>query len=382
MKASMKFWVMTALGLGLSGCGGGGDSGGVTGPVILVPTLEISSVQKVGATAVPNANAAAKPSLISAAFSKAGRFSFGTGVAFAAHCPDPALFATSFDVEGGKVWIKEAYAILDEVEFETEPSTDSAETGPFALDLTNNDDNVGQAISVNVPAGNYNAIKFRIKRMDDAPAPILNVTDAASFRGKLLNSSTKRRPSVYIAGTVQATAGDVCKEFVFIADHRWEVEIPFRNASSGAASVDAVLLFDLEGSFKTAMAGLGATAEGLIGEVGAGTEDNMGAQFLDGRTKDPDHGTPIAEAITAALPRNMKVFVQSSGTLDDNPKGSTLVEDNATRVSGDDNPSVSDLVETEIPGEVLLLQFAAGAPPAARLTLPWRNLQTTGCVLQ
>lgn len=350
MKGSTKFWVMAAIGLGLAGCGGGSDGTGVTGPVALVPTLEISSVQKVGATAIPNANAAAKPSLISAAFSKAGRFSFGTGFAFAAHCPDPALFATSFDVEGGKVWIKEAYAILDEVEFETEPSTDSAETGPFALDLTNNDDNVGQAIGVSVPAGSYNAIKFRIKRMDDAPAPILNVTDTASFRSKLLNSSAKRRPSVYIAGTVQATAGDLCKEFIFIADHRWEIKIPFKNVSGGAAAVDAVLLFDLEKAFKTAMTTLGATAATLSGEVGAGTVDNMGAQFLDGRTKDPDHGTPIAEAITAALPRNMKVFIQSSGAIDDNPKGSTTIEDNATRVSGDDNPSVSDLAETEIPG--------------------------------
>jgi hypothetical protein len=46
----------------------------------------------------------------------------------------------------------------------------------------------------------------------------------------------------------------------------------------------------------------------------------------------------------------MKIFVQSSGSMDDNPKGITLVEDNATRVSGDDNPSVSDLSENEIPG--------------------------------
>jgi hypothetical protein len=253
-------------------------------------------------------------------------------------------------VEGGKVWIKEAYAVLDEVEFETEPSTDSAEVGPFALDLTNTDDNVGQAVSVSAPAGNYSRIKFRIKRMDDAPAAILNVTDTASFRSKLMNSSTKRRPSIYIAGTIHSSAGDLCKDFIFIADHRWEVKIPFRSFSSGATTVDAVILFDLESAFKSGMSSLAATAQSLSGEVGAGSVDHMGAQFLDGRTKDPDHGTPIAEAITAALPRNMKIFVQSSGSMDDNPKGITLVEDNATRVSGDDNPSVSDLSENEIPG--------------------------------
>lgn len=347
MKIFLRFWVWVAIGSGIAGCGGGSGEGVAS---TTAPTLGIASVQKVGATAIPNLNVISKPSFISAAFSKAGRFPFGKGIAFAAHCPDPSLFATSFAVEGGKVWIKEAYAILDEVEFETEPSADSPENGPFALDLTHTDDNVGQAITVSVPAGDYTGIKFRVKRVEDAPAPILNVADPVSFRGKLLDGASKRRPSVYIAGTMESTAGDSCKDFIYIADHRWEVRIPFRTASGGATAVDAVLLLDLEGVFKSAMAASGATVQTLMGEVGAGAVDNMGGQYLDGRTQDPDHGTPLSKAITAALPNNVKVFVQSSGVMEDNPSGTTLVDDSATRVSGEDNPSVSDLQETEIPG--------------------------------
>lgn len=343
MKTFLKFWAMAAIGISLAACGGGGGGGTNT----TTPALGVASVQKVGATAIPNPDASSKPSVASVLM-KGGRMVFEPGAAFAATCPDPALFATSFAVQGGTVRIKEAYAILDEVEFETEPSTDSPEAGPFALDLTNTDDNVGQAINVSVPAGNYTAIKYRIKRVDDAPAPILNVTDPVSFRGKILDSAAKRRPSAYIAGTIEETAGGACTDFIFIADHRWEVRIPFQSGS--AAAIEAVLLFDLEGAFKSGMAASGATAQDLIAEVGTGTADNMGGVFLDGRTKDPNHGTPIAEAITAALPRNMKVFIQSSGAMDDNPEGTTLVDDSASRVSGDDHPSVSDLAETEIPG--------------------------------
>jgi hypothetical protein len=347
MKISLKVWFMVMIGFTAAACSTGSDVGGAGGGSggtdNTTPTLGITSVQKVGATAIPNPNTALKPTWISLPSPMKGRFS-GKGIAFAAHCAaDPSLFTTSFAVPGGKVWIKEAYAILDEVEFETAPSTGSPEVGPFALDLTNSDDNVGQAVGVSVPAGNYTGVKFRIKRLDDAPAPIFNVTDPASFRSKILDSSSKRRPSLYIAGTLEKTAGDSCKEFIFIADHRWEVRIPFRNTPSGTTAVEAILLFDLENAFKSGMTTSGADVQGLIGEVGAETTDYMGALFLDGRTKDPDHGTPIAEAIAASIPRSMKVFIQSSGAMDDNPKGATLVDDSAIRVSGDDHPSVSDL---------------------------------------
>lgn len=350
MRILSKFGMMILIGLAVAACsagsdfGGPGGTGGGGGGDNTTPTLGITSVQKMGATAIPNPKAASKPSLTSKALPMKSRFAFGNGLAFAAPCAvDPTLFTTSFSVEGGKIWIKEAYAILDEVDFEVEPSAASPEIGPFALDLTHTDDNVGQAINLSVPAGNYTGVKFRIQRLEDAPAPILNVADPASFRSKLLDNASGRRPSLYIAGTLEATAGDSCKEFIFIADHRWEVRIPFRNAASGTTAVEAVFLFDLEKAFKSAMTASGATLQALIGEVGAGTNDNMGAQFLDGRTKDPDHGTPVAEAIAAAIPRSMKVFVQSAGSMDDNPKGTTLVDDSALRVSGDDNPSVSDL---------------------------------------
>ncbi|TAK07473.1 MAG: hypothetical protein EPO39_06500 [Candidatus Manganitrophaceae bacterium] len=365
MKISFKFLGLAVIGLMVTACGGGGSGDG--GSDETVPTLGITSIQKVGATAIPNANTSSKPVFASKLFD--GGWILGPRHAFAQVTPCATDAPTSFAVSGGKIWINQAYTILDEVEFNREPSTTpSPEFGPFALDLTNTDANVGEAITVDIPQGNYSGVKYRIKRIeDDVNQPIKNVESVSAFRGKLVGDP-KRRPSVWVEGVIgvgsEGEGFSSCKDFIFVADHRWEVRIPLRSASAGSTAVNAVLFFDLEGAFKSGMSTSGATAQGLVGEVGAGTVDNMGPQFLDGRTKDSDHGTPAAKAITAALPSNVKVFSQSvtaTRGFDDNPSvsdlvnstapaGATVIDDSAVRVSGDDNPSVSDLAETEIPG--------------------------------
>lgn len=336
----LKFWMIAAVGLSVAACGGGGSDGTAT------PSLGISSVQKMGATAIPNP-AAAKPSFASN-FGKGINRLFSGGIANAQAAPCPTSAPASFDISGGKIWIHEAYAILDEVELKNQAAIDDPEFGPFALDLTDTDDNVGESIQVDAPAGNYTGVKFRVKRVEDEAMPILNVTNSAAFRSKVLDNNTKRRPSVYLVGTIEVTGGS-CKDFIFVTDHRWEVTIPFESASAGTTPVDAVILFDLAGAFNATLTASNANAQSLSDEVGQvlnqGSE-HMGAQYLDGRTKDPDHGTPLAEALTANLPGNMEVFVQGAGAIDANPNGTTVIDDSATRVSGDDNPSVSDLAET------------------------------------
>ena len=351
MKTSLnfKFWVIAAMGLSVTACGGGGSDGSSTS----TPTLGISSVQKMGATAIPNPAAAAKPSFASNLGKGVNRL-FSGGIANAAAVPCATNAATFFDITGGKIWITEAYAILDEVELKNEAAIDDAEFGPFALDLTDTDDNVGEAIQIDAPAGNYTGVRFRVKRVEDEATPILNVTDPAVFRSKVLDNGVKRRPSIWVKGAIgvgsEATSF-TCKEFTFVADHRWEVIIPFKSASTGATPVDAVILFDLEGAFKSMLTAQGKAAQDLSNEVGQVPprgDEWMGPEYLDGRTKDgrDRHGSDLAVALTAQLPSHMEVFVQSAGTIDANPNGTTVIDDSATRVTGDDNPSVSDLAET------------------------------------
>jgi hypothetical protein len=370
MKNVLRAWLLITIGLTFAACGGGGE-GGSDGGGAGNPTLGILSIQKLGATAIPNENVSSKPVFASNLFGKG--WGLGPRQAFAqTSCPVSA--PTTFVIPGGKVWVNQAYAILDEVEFDREPSTTpSPEFGPFALDLTNSDDNVGEAITVDVPEGNYSGVKYRIKRVDDnnddgTPMVILNVTDSAAFKNLIMDTNVKRRPSVWVEGVIgigsEAAGFSSCKSFTFITDHRWEVTVPFQSSSAGSTALDAVLLFDLSGAFNAALAG--SSAEALSAEVGqcsAEVVDRgecMGSVYLDGRTKDERHGTPLAKIITGEFPKHTEVFVQSvtaARGFDDNPSvsdmvestapaGTIVIDDSAVRVSGDDNPSVSDLAET------------------------------------
>lgn len=367
MKILLKFLGGAAIGLMVAACGGGGSGDG--GSDATAPTLGITSIQKVGATAIPNENVTSKPVFASNLFGKG--WSLAPRQAFAqTSCPESA--PTSFAIPGGKIWVNQAYAILDEVEFNREPSTTpSPEFGPFALDLTNTDSNVGEAITVDVPEGNYSSVKYRIKRIEDQAMPILNVADPGLFRSQVLDNDKKRRPSVWVEGMIgigsEAAGFSSCKSFTFVTDHRWEVTIPFSGgASDQPTALDAVLLFDLSGAFNAALTG--SSAEALSAEVGKcssevnGRGECMGSVYLDGRTKDERHGTPLAKKVTGEFPKHTKVFVQSvtaTRGFDDNPSasdqamvkstapaGTTAIDDSAVRISGDDNPSVSDLAET------------------------------------
>ena len=352
MKSYRQHAWASAMGMVLATCiSGCQDSGSNTGNETPAPNNNTPNsstlIQKLAVTAIPNAAVSMRSAVTAAVATQC-----------VANAP------TDFAINGGKVWISQAYVIVDEVEFDREPSTTaSPEFGPFAMDLTNTDANVGEAISVDVPAGTYSHVKYQIKRIeDDVSQPIKNVANVSAFRGALVGNP-KRRPSVWIEGTIGVGSDDVgfssCVDFKFVADHRWEIRIPLNSAQMSSSTMNAVVFFDFEAAFAAALAAQSATAQSLVAEVGTGSVDNMGAAYLDGRTKDPDYGTPIAKAITAALPANVSVFTQSADApikFDDNPSvsdqvnstapnGTTVIDDSATRVSGDDNPSVSDLSE-------------------------------------
>jgi hypothetical protein len=160
MKTSLKFWIVAAIGFSVAACGKDGGGGG--------PTLGITSIPKATQS---------KPSFASNVFQKTLNLVSARQATAQTACPGPGEFVFSFDITGGKVYIQNAYAVLDEVEFEVVGSTsssDDVEFGPFAVDLTGNDDNVPDSIDLaalkNDPAAvdkNFDEIKFKVKRLED-----------------------------------------------------------------------------------------------------------------------------------------------------------------------------------------------------------------------
>jgi len=347
MKRSLFFKTLglTALGVAMVACGSSGGNG--------TPTLGVTSISKMGVTAIPNANATAKPSFAKAAFDKGSDFLFGEKFAFAAHTPCSANTAPiTADIPGGEIEIHEAIVILDEVEADLQGSSSSSpKMGPFALDLLDNDPDAGEIISLNLPAGNYEKFKTTFKRVDDD----LNNNIPQLIKDKLLDSGKKRRPSVWIKGwLVDAANANTCTAFTFVTDKKWRVTIPFaKSFSESGNGIDLVVVFDLVDALKESLTDNSADVAALVaerGQVGSGTSPDpvMGAAFLDGRVKDTSNqGTKLAVAWANKIPSKVDVFAQNKGAaaISDSTtnSGQTLLDDSAGRISGDDNPSVSDL---------------------------------------
>jgi len=328
------------LGLFLVGCGSSGSSS--------TPGVGLGAINEIGVTAIPNTNATAKPMLSRNFIEKGISGLFNLSVANAAVDTCGANISPIIEtIPGGAIEIDEAILILDQVEADQQgESVNDIEVGPFALDLLDNDPDAGETISMTLPAGNYEKLKFDFKRIDDNLTAI-----PTNIQTKLFDGTKERRPSVWIKGHL--LDGTTCTKFTFVTDHRWKVTIPFVKSFTGSGgSVDLVVVFGIVDALKAALTN-GKTVTDLVAELGVGksginpTKQNiMGPEFLDGRTKDDkNHGTPLALAWTNQLPLNIDVFAQNR---DDNPNadGTTLVEDSATRISGDDNPSASDLPPT------------------------------------
>ncbi len=324
------------LALFLVGCGDSSTSS---------TAVNLGAINKIGVTAIPNQNAT-KPTIARNFIEKGISILFNQNIANAAHVEcqnnNSSIVAT---IIGGEIEIDEAIVILDQVEADQQgDAVNDIEVGPFALDLLDKDPDAGETVTMTLPAGNYEKLKTDFKRIDDddpnskIPAPITT---------KLLKSEDKRRPSVWIKGDLDVNG--TCTPFTFVTDHRWKLTIPFVKSFTGAGNgVDLIVLFRLVDALNDALTKNSENATTLVSEVGATTPDFMGAVFLDGRTKDPGHGTPLAEAWAAQIPLNMDVFAQNKDavSLDDSTTtGASLVDDSATRISGDDNPSASDLPE-------------------------------------
>lgn len=328
-----------ALTLFIAGCGGGSSTTSTA--------VSLGAINKVGATAIPNTNATSKPMLSRNFIEEGIGLLFSHNIANAAHteCQNNASPIVEA-IEGGEIEIDEAIVILAQVEADLAGDVaNDPKAGPFALDLLDNNPDAGESVTMTVPEGNYEKLKTDFKRIDDDGASGI----PPAIRNKLLDDATERRASVWIKGDV--AVGGVCTPFTFVTDHRWKLTIPFVKAFTDAGNgIDLIVLFRLVDALKDAIAKTsGADATTLVAEVGAGTVDPMGAAFLDGRTKDPDHGTTLAEAWASEIPLNTDVFAQNKDavTLDDSTdSGSSMVDDSANRISGDDNPSASDLAES------------------------------------
>jgi len=314
-------------GIGVGSGGGAGAGGNGDGS----PTLGITSIEKPAP--------ALKPTQARGRFDRGLGFLFGNPVmAQSADCP-PAAFKHAVRLNDGAIWITQAYLILDEIEFEvpTLPPVDGPEIGPFAFDLTATDPDVPQEIRPDVPPGNYSGMKFRIKRVDDFPTEQpKNLGDRLdSFMGKIFDDATKRRPSVWIEGVMQAD-GQACRSFKFVTDQEWRVRLPFSpGATVDPTRLDVVTLLDLPQAFETAQ----VTVAGLVGEIGgvSSPQDDLGGDFLDGRTTAPAKwGTENAKKVAARLPEGFKVFMQTAGTFVVDPG----VDDTAVQISDDSGPVI------------------------------------------
>jgi len=323
---------LALLSLFFTACGGG------DGPSGSEPTLGITSIERMGATAIPNNSIASGKLAFAKSFMNEMNLLFEDRLAHAVTtgvCPPIAH--TSFGIKGGKICLEEVFIILDEVQFNTSPTSsgnlDSLEVGPFGLDLLNTEPLISQFIDISVPPGEYANIKFRVKRIEDTPPPGSKIPDL--LRNTLFEPTVKRRPSVWIKGCIDdGTTPLSCKPFIFVTDRRWEETISFNKFSGD--TLDAVLELNLEKAFNSALNSLpnGATATDLKNEIGGGAIDNMGPGFLDGRKKNKAHGTEIAELIADQLPLHFRILVQAAAVVDfENSVAGTIIDNSAKTVS-------------------------------------------------
>jgi len=339
----ISFVAVTFLALLFAACGSGG------GPPEENPTLGITSIQKMGATAIPNPAVSSGKSTSAKRLTKGFDLLFEEKLAHAAvggTCPTET--PTPFGIPGGRILLDEVFMILDEVQFNAASNSntpgDEKEPGPFGLDLLNTDPNVEQSINISVPSGNYSNVRFRVKRVEDDTSSGTNqVPQFLIDKIRDPDSAAKRRPSVWIKGWISLDeAPATCRDFTFVTDRRWEETIPFNQFSGG--DVNAVLELKLEGAFNAALNSLGKKARDLQFEIGQAPSpplknsvEVLGDPFLDGRKKDPEHGTPIAEAIADQLPFHFRVLVQRSDAIDfdDFAPDTSLIDKSAEPVSQD-----------------------------------------------
>ena len=250
-------------------------------------------------------------------------------------CP-PSSAAHEITLRDGRVWITQAYLILDEIEFHLQgDATEGISDGPFAIDLTGMDPLVPENIDHNIPPGRYVRTKFRFKQIDNTNLPRNLGDDLEAFEEMFLGGGAQ--PSILVKGSMKKDGRDNnCHSFMLITDLDWRLTIQFLPEKTvDPSKQDIVFLADLPAAFQTS----GAAISDLIDEIGRNVQ--LGGGFLDGRLIE---GTPGAKAVAEKIPEHFQVFTQAAGTF----KGDPAVAANAEPVSVPGPPEFEKTVFPEL----------------------------------
>lgn len=207
----------------------------------------------------------------------------------------------------------------------TVPPSTSIETGAFAFDMTDSDDN-----GLNVPESeildeilpdNYQQVKFKLSRLDEAQGPPdqrpknLVGQQLDDFMAKLFEGSPplpdERRPSMWIEGFMEVTSTGNCSPFTFFTNKEQTITIPFANQQTvDPSQLDVIFFLDIDQAFNN----LSPTfVQDLDAEIGMNI---FGTDFLDGRDFKDTLGTENAVTLAGKLTNAFEVFIQGPGTFD------------------------------------------------------------------
>lgn len=302
MKAILTSSIVAAMSLSIAACGGGssGSGSGVGGSNVSGLTLKATALKS--KTVV-----AAAPKLTDRMWALVS----GREAIAQVPCDGSKKFflsdGTSF------VCLEKAYVVFNEIELEkeTEPSTDQdeAELGPFVVDLLGvAGDNIPSDISLAVPDGSFNKIKFKVKALDDndndkhlggsTDDNPKNVTAVDADNAKLTGKS------LVITGT-----RDGITPFSFSSNIEGEIEIPFSKSVVDQSTL--IAFFDLSAAFL-------ATEPKDIGDDGS-----MGGKKCD------DPSATELQGLACRIVKNINLYDDS----DHNDVG----DDNGGERLGDDH---------------------------------------------
>lgn len=314
-KNIMSLFSLFLLTLLLSACGSDGNGGVAT---------------KLGMTSIPPSAGTVNKVLFAAGPSNCA----------------PALTGVTdtFSITGGKIHIQSAVAIVNEVEFDFAGPADDVDdpnSPSFAIDLTGNDDKIPNFVTVVVPPGNYDRLKYKIQRYDDDPGEQpTNVADLAHLKTKIgFSDNRKARPSIWVMGVIEEDGNINCTNFKFMTDRRSRISIPF-STTVDPTNVDTTLQFHMETAFNAA-----TSATALAGEVivtpGTGSKA-LDAGFLDGRVRVSGEGTTNAKAIANLLSVSVEAYTATTTSTFGEDGTSGLDTAGTTLVTADDPTDSTD----------------------------------------
>lgn len=285
--------------LGTVACGGGGIVG--TGKANIAP------VPRSGGSPKPEASLVEKSSL----FAKA--LDLFLVKPFAVEAAAPSTVTVSID--GGGVTITKALIVFSEIDFkhEGEGKEDDFEvTGPFLLRMVGSGTIPDEITGIEVPAGNFDEIRFRIDDLDDKnlDGDVGDSTDEAPVNVSLevVQTSGLVGKSILIQGSVTPTGGSAVN-FTFTTDLDEKVRVPFTAAGLPTISSGQVLDFLVAIDFKKVFNSVNADQAGATSSA----QEIHDAAVASGGALDPDTSLPqsarnVAKAIEDAIDDSIDLF--------------------------------------------------------------------------